>query len=110
MSTLAEIQAQIEALQEQANLIKTREKDGVISEIREKIRSYGLTAWDLGLTYGDTLAPKRSARGSKSQSKREPKYRDDNGNEWSGGRGRRPQWILALLADGEDIEKYRIAE
>jgi RNA-directed DNA polymerase len=49
-------------------------------------------------------------RGAKFVSKPEPKYRDAHGNEWSGGRGRRPQWVIAVLEAGEDIENYRIAD
>ena len=110
MSSLAEIQAQIDALQEQANLIKNREKEGIISGLREKIKTYGLTAADLGLYVPETTVVRRAPRGSKIVSKPEPKYRDENGNEWSGGRGRRPQWVIAAMEAGEDLENYRIAE
>ncbi len=109
MSTLAEIQAQIDALQEQANLIKNREKDRIISELRETIKTYGLTAADLGLYAPEMPVGRRPPRGARSVSKPEALYRDANGNEWSGGRGRRPQWVMALLEAGEDWENYRIS-
>jgi len=110
MHSLAEIQAQIDALQEQANLIKNREKDGIISELREKIKTYDLTAADLGLYVPEIPVVRRAQRGAKFVSKPEPKYRDAHGNEWSGGRGRRPQWVIAAIEAGEDIENYRIAD
>jgi len=109
MSTLAEIQAQIDALQEQANLIKSREKDRIISELRETIKTYGLTAADLGLSISEMPVGRRASRGAKAAAKPEALYRDANGNEWSGGRGRRPQWVMALLEKGEDLESYRIS-
>jgi hypothetical protein len=63
MHSLAEIQAQIDALQEQANLIKNREKDGIISELREKIKTYDLTAADLGLYVPEIPVVRRAQRG-----------------------------------------------
>ncbi|MGB8144073.1 MAG: H-NS histone family protein [Chromatiaceae bacterium] len=110
MSSLAEIQAQIDALQEKANLIKNREKEGIIAELREKIKTYDLTAADLGLNVPEMTVVRRAPRGTKVVAKPEPKYRDAHGNEWSGGRGRRPQWVIAAMEAGEDLENYRIAE
>lgn len=110
MSSLAEIQAQIDALQEQANLIKNREKEGIIAELREKIKTYDLNAADLGLYIPEITVVRRASRGTKAVAKPEPKYRDAHGNEWSGGRGRRPQWVIAAMDAGEDLENYRIAE
>ncbi len=40
--------------------------------------------------------------------KAEPKYRDEYGNEWAGGRGRKPLWVQKIIESGGDIEKYRI--
>ena len=40
--------------------------------------------------------------------KSEPKYRGPNGEPWSGGPGRRPDWVKAVVAAGEDLENYRI--
>lgn len=35
------------------------------------------------------------------------KYRDNDGNTWSG-KGRRPEWVQRLLDEGGDVELYRI--
>lgn len=110
MSSLAEIQAQIDALQEKANAIKNREKEGIIQELREKVKTYDLTAADLGLYVPEMTVVRRAPKGTKVVAKPEAKYRDAHGNEWSGGRGRRPQWVIAAMAAGEDLEKYRIGE
>ena len=110
MSSLAEIQAQIYALQEKANLIKNREKEGIILELREKVKTYDLTAADLGLYIPEMTVVRRTPKGMKVVTKPEAKYRDAHGNEWSGGRGRRPQWVIAAMEAGEDLENYRIAE
>jgi DNA-binding protein H-NS len=39
-----------------------------------------------------------------------PKYRDPTNqfNTWSG-RGRKPEWLRKYLADGRDIEEFRIS-
>jgi DNA-binding protein H-NS len=61
MSTLADIQAQIAALQIQAEEIRKAEFDSVVTDIKQKIASYGITAKDLGL---DVAAPAGKKRGS----------------------------------------------
>ena len=111
MSSLAEIQAQIDALQEKANVIKNREKEAIILDLREKVKTYDLTAADLGLYTPEMTVVRRGPRGTaKVVAKPEAKYRDAHGNEWSGGRGRGPQWVLAAIEAGEDLEKYRIGD
>jgi DNA-binding protein H-NS len=63
-----------------------------LEELRNKAALLGFTATD--------LVPEKKARAS-------AKYRDGNGNTWTG-RGRKPQWIQDLLDAGEDIERYRV--
>ncbi|SAL84911.1 regulatory protein [Caballeronia choica] len=45
-----------------------------------------------------------------SLSGQKPKYRDPKNqfNTWSG-RGRKPEWLRAYLAEGRDIEDFRVA-
>jgi DNA-binding protein H-NS len=101
MATYAELKAQAEALLRQAEEVRRQEIQGVIAEIRTKMAEYGLTLQDLG--------GKFSVKGSRSRSKREARYIGPNGQTWSGGPGRKPQWVREILAAGGDIEQYRAA-
>jgi len=108
--SLAQIQAQIDKLQKQAEAIKAKEVGGVIARIREAISHYGLTAEDLGfaapsgsgsagkVTKTTTTKIRRTPNTSKVP--RAAKYKDDAGNSWSGV-GKRPNWFKAALAAGK---------
>lgn len=96
MATYQELKDQAAALLAEAERMRQLEIDGVIASIKEQIQTYGLTAHDLGLS----LAPK-----VKSQSASPIKYRGPNGATWTGGRGRKPDWILEAIKAGEDIDK-----
>lgn len=97
-ATFAELQAQIAALQAEAESLRRQEIAGVIADIKAQIATYGLTAADLG------LAPKsRRGRGEV----RPAAFADSNGNTW-GGRGKRPDWLRAALADGRSLEEFKV--
>ena len=103
MATLSDIRSQIEQLQRQEREIIANEKKAVIAQIRQQIATYGISAADLGFPAGDG-----AGRGRKARSAPAPvKYRRGD-DTWSGGRGRKPQWVQEVLAAGEDIEKYRV--
>jgi DNA-binding protein H-NS len=110
MSTLAQIRKQIEELQQKASEIQTREKESVLAEIRQKIVDYGITPQDLGLVPAKAPRQPRSAGTPRkaAKAKTEPKFRGPDGQTWSGGRGRKPAWVMEILGSGGDIEKYRI--
>jgi DNA-binding protein H-NS len=115
--TYAELQSEITRLQEEAEAVRQEELDGVIARIREAIAFYGLTPRDLGFSSraasGDS-APKRRGRPPKSAAKsigggaqRAPKYRDTDGNVWSG-RGPRPKWLRDAIGSGKRLEEFAI--
>ncbi len=111
-STLADINSQIlkneEALaqlRKQAEEIRNHERAGVIEELRKKIAEYGLTAADLKLGTARAVSGKRSAVPA---TKAEAKYRNEAGETWSGGRGRKPRWITEALAAGKSLEEFEI--
>ena len=87
----AQIDAQIKA-QEAAML------DGVIAQVRNTVREFGLTAAQI---FG-------AGRTSVAKKGKTVAYRDGNGNTWSGGRGRVPDWVKSVKAAGGDIEKFRV--
>jgi len=101
MPTYSELKAQAEALLAQAEALRRQERSGVIAELRAKMAEYGLTAEDLAGRGGVVKASSRS--------KSPPKYRGPNGELWSGGPGRKPEWVREVLATGGDLEQYRIA-
>ncbi len=108
MTTLADITLQIQqhdqqiaALRKQADELRNQERAGVIEEVRKKIVEYGLTATDL------KLSP-RGRKGSAGPSKSVIKYRSPTGETWSGGRGRKPRWIIEALAAGKPLSDFEV--
>jgi DNA-binding protein H-NS len=84
---------------------------------------YDITAAELGLVKRERAAPAakatKAAAGTKkvaAKAKAKPKakatavqYQGPNGETWGGGRGKRPNWVNAILAAGGDIEDYRVS-
>lgn len=111
--TYSQMMEEIEALKREAETLRRQEIDGVIARIKEAVAFYGLTAQDLGFGRGaagraaHAGSPRKSVarRGSKSTSA--PKYRDDQGNVWSG-RGPRPRWFKEALAAGRRPEDFAV--
>lgn len=98
MPTVAELDLQIEELVKQRNEAIAGERKSIIQEIKKQIKSYSLTAKELG--FGKEF--------NKQQTKPERvaviKYK--NGDLTWSGRGRKPEWVKEA---GGDIEKYRVA-
>ncbi|MEY4754518.1 MAG: hypothetical protein RJA44_2193 [Pseudomonadota bacterium] len=106
MQTLAEIRAQIQALEEQAAAMVAQQKQAVIAQIKQQIADFGLTAQDLGLQAGAAPAyPQQIIRAAAPEKVIRYRRGDDT---WSGGRGPKPKWISELLERGEDIEQFRV--
>jgi DNA-binding protein H-NS len=112
--TYVQIQKQIETLQREADKLKRKEIDDVISKIKEAIRVYGLTAADLALDdkparrRGPTAVKRgRPAGKAKGKASSAPKFRDEAGNVW-GGRGPRPQWLREALAAGKSLQDFAV--
>lgn len=113
MATLAQINEQIKKseeqmaeLRKQAESILSEEKQGVIADVIAKIAEYGLTASDLRLSTG--VRGGQGTRASKTKGKAAPRYRSPSGETWSGGRGRKPGWVNAALAEGKDLAEFEI--
>lgn len=113
------IQEQIAQLQAKAKQIEDAVREKEIQSIKEKIELFKIHPSEL-FSSSVLYAPK-SKKGKKSsmgekigratgadKKAAEVKYRGPNGQTWSGGRGRKPAWIQALLDAKEDIEKYRV--
>lgn len=139
MTTLAEINRKIAKLQKQAEVLKARDRKGVIDRIRVAIAHFDITSHELGLATGARRGPKpgrdsaqpNSAQPIDAQSsgarrgnglairamrKRQsgapasaPRYRDAQGNTWSG-RGKRPNWFKTELAAGRTLESLLVRD
>ena len=109
-NTYSDIMREIESLTREAERLKRKEAQGVISRIREAIDQYGLTAEDLGLSSGKPRgrvpAPKGAVR-TRSKLSDTAKFRDDSGNTWVG-RGPRPRWLREALASGKQLSDFEV--
>lgn len=109
--TFLQVQKQIEQLQREAEQLRKKEADGVLSRIKEAIAVYGFTAADLGVGKGAVRiavaakqGAKKAQRGKKQAAEAAaPKFKDDQGNVWSG-RGPRPVWFKAALEAGKSAD------
>jgi DNA-binding protein H-NS len=114
MPTYLELKEQAERLLAQAEEVREKEIADAIADIKAKIEAYGLTAQDLGLSAGGGSGaprgrPAKAAKAAKSAKAKAPaKYRGPNGQTWSGGRGRKPQWVVDALANGKSLDDFRI--
>jgi len=113
MATLAQINEQIKkseeqmaALRKQADSMRSEEKQVVVADLIAKIAEYGLTASDLRLT--SSIKGGQRTRATKAKEKTAPRYRSPSGETWSGGRGRKPGWINAALAEGKDLADFEV--
>lgn len=103
MTTLMEVQAQIAALQAQAEELRKIEIVGVIADIKSKMAAYNISPADIGIKVnldkvGLTAGVPR---------KIEVKYRDEHGQTWSG-RGLKPKWLVAAIDSGKTMEEFRV--
>jgi len=100
MDELEKIQQQIEELQKKAHELQQQKKSAVLEEVKAKIKSYGLTAKDLG--FG-------KAEKSTDDKRSQPvaiKYKQGE-NTWTG-RGRQPKWVVEYLGNGGKLEDITV--
>lgn len=108
---LAQIEAQIKKLQDEAAALRAKEVAGVVGRIKEAIEHYGLTQEQLfgalrnkRTPSGEPAAVPRKARAKSVKVK--IKYRDGD-STWTG-RGNKPRWLAARLAEGRKIEEFLV--
>lgn len=108
---LARLIAEREALDKRIDAARRAARSGAIAQVRALMAEYGLTVEDLGaLPAAAPGSPPRKARKAAKASgqKLPPKFRDpQTGQTWSG-RGLKPRWLQAALAEGRRIEDFRI--
>ena len=113
-TTLKNLKQRIDELQRKAERLRVTEVKGVVGRIREAIVHYGLAPKDLFGAPPQVLN-KATVRGEKNGNNASPltgrkvpiKYRDRGGNTWTG-RGTKPRWLTAAIAEGEKVEDFAV--
>ncbi len=112
--TYQDLQAQINALQTQAEEVRRQEVAEVVARIREAVEHYGLTAADLGFggkvrAAGAVGAGKRGRKAGPGRKKviGVIRYRDEAGHTWTG-HGKRPQWFKDALESGKTADDLKV--
>ncbi len=100
MATLNDLLAQKVALEKQIADTQREERAEAIAKVKSLMTEYGLTLADLGT--------KAVAGPRKTGGKVAAKYRDAaTGNTWSG-RGLKPNWLKAALANGRTLDDFAV--
>ena len=109
MATYLELRARGEKLLAEAEDLRVKELGEVIEDIKQKMKAYGLTAQDIGVSRGGATGTRRkkTTRGV-TKPKAKARFRGPNGETWSGGRGRKPRWVTEVLAAGKKLEQFAI--
>ena len=126
MSSYFQLAAQIKKLQKEAEVARKREIAETITNIRQAIELFGLTADDLGFGRKDKVLKGTAGKaGQKTKRKAEKthrtknlsldkrsvvaaKYRDTaTGATWTG-RGKQPKWLAAAIQSGKKLEEFKI--
>jgi len=96
MESSKELMAQIAALELRVVEVRESEIADALAKVLALVTEYELTPIDIFGKNGLKASGKKKAKIA-------AKYRDQNGNEWTG-RGRTPKWI-----EGKDKSKFLIA-
>ena len=101
MTTLKELLAQKEAIEQQIEQTKKQERGDAVNKVRALMAEYGLTVADIG---GKAATKAKSGGGGKVPAK----YRNaSTGDSWSG-RGLQPRWLKAALASGKKLSDFAV--
>ena len=106
MATLAELLAQRGALEDKINEISKKERADAIAKIHALMQESGLSLSDLRGEVSKKGGAEKTSR-SGATKKVAAKYKDDNGNSWSG-RGLQPRWLKATVAAGKKPEDFAV--
>jgi DNA-binding protein H-NS len=117
--TLAQIERQIQELQQRAVALKAKEASGVVQRIKQAIEHYGLTAEQLfgGKPAQVGVVSKARAKSGTGKGKSKKvasksvgvvRFRDDAGNTWTG-RGPQPKWMKDAIAGGKALDDLKVA-
>lgn len=100
MPSYQELLAQRAELDRQIAAAQRAEKAEAIAAVKKLVADFGLSAEDCGF--------KGATGKGKAKTVVAAQYRGPNGETWSG-RGRTPNWLAALEAQGRSRDAFRIA-
>jgi DNA-binding protein H-NS len=105
MSDLQQLIRQKADLERQIAQLNSKGRQEAIDEIRKIMTEHGLTSDDIA-------SPGRARKAGTKLDGTErkavaAKYRDDQGNQWTG-RGLKPRWLSAALAAGRKLEDFAV--
>ena len=94
-------------------LIGEREHKYPGSYLRRAMTGLDTALWDLRGRYEEKpvcalLGGTPGRKPGKAKSASVAKYRGPNGELWAGGPGRKPEWVRNAMAEGKNIEDFRI--
>jgi len=97
-----ELKQQSEKLLAEVEKARKKEVQEFIGEVRSKMEFYGLTIQDMGFSTNTRLVSKSDPSQSII------KYKSPDGQGWTGGRGRKPDWVMKALAEGKSLEDFAV--
>ncbi len=105
MADLQQLIRQKADLERQIAQLNSKGRQEAIDEIRKIMTEHGLTSDDIA-------SPARARKvGTKLDGTERKavaaKYKDDQGNQWTG-RGLKPRWLTAALAAGRKLEEFAV--
>jgi DNA-binding protein H-NS len=106
------LKAKIAKLQKQL-AVAENEKGPAIRKIRAMMKKLGVTVEDLATKISAPTGrkPRRKTAknaGQRASAKIPVKYRDENGNTWTG-RGKTPLWIVEAEKAGKSRDAFKVA-
>jgi DNA-binding protein H-NS len=103
--SLDEINAAIADLQAKAAEVRQQARAAAIERCNFIIQEFDLAAFEMKFSEAKAKAKKpRKAKEAKA-----PTHRGPNGEVWTESpKGRKPNWVKALITSGGDLEQYRI--
>ncbi len=102
MVTYKELLVQRETLDQRIAEARRAEVAAAIGQAKQLIAEYGLTAADCGFKGASALA------GKTTRTTVAVKYRGPNGEAWSG-RGKAPNWLTSLEANGRRRDEFLVS-
>ncbi len=107
IETEAELRKQIAALQEKLKR-SSRVRLDAIKTIVKEMRKHDITVDEVRDAVGSKSAGRASSgEGLRTRTKPAVKYRDEQGNTWTG-RGNSPRWLVAAEAAGRKREEFLV--
>lgn len=112
-SQQAKIQKEIERLHKQAQLLQSKQRKPVISNILRSMKEYDITPEEIAAAYGKTGAKARKStpKAVKAEGSRKPvapKYRHPETSATWTGRGKAPLWIVEAEKNGQPRQQFLI--